>query len=436
MKITRRLSIIIIVIAAGILISFLLVKTAPKPQQRPHSDNMPLVSIMPAQSKSMTMSVEAFGSVQAKKELTETAEVSGKITFISPALDEGRFFQKDGLLMEIDPRNYQLRVEQIKARIEQHKADLLRIEQEQKNAESNRQLAVEELDVATRDWERQKNLRETRVASDSTVDAARLKYLQSKIKNQAIENTIALLTPQRIMAEAQLRSAEVDLQDAELNLSKTKIKAPFSGRTARRFVEQGQFVTVGTPLVKIYDTSAVEVTVQIPLEDMPWLELKGYLGVIEDQVIDGSDNQPIIAYAYLEQGDKTFTWKGAVSRLAGIVEQSTRTAPIIVEFPDPLKSDASVDNPPLVPGMFVRVELVGRQYDKVFEFPRNAIRPDDNVYVINDNVLHIRPVTILRMVGNKVYIEQGIEAGDSIVVSPLEAVTDGMKVRVVKKNEN
>ncbi len=424
---------IILILFVGFAIASILYLTRPRPKQLSHTDLGQLVTVMPAWLSPTTITVEGFGTVRAKTEVTEIAEVSGRITLMSPKLEEGMFFKKGDLLLEIDPRSYALAVKRTQARIQQLKADLLRIDQENKNKESDLELASEELELAAKEWDRYINLGVTKVASEAVVESVERKYLQSKTQKQAIENALAVLVYQKAAAEAQLSIARVELEDAKLNLSKTRIFVTFDGRTAKKLVEERQFVSVGTPLVQIYDISAVEVTVQLPLEDVTLIGLIAPLRAQKEAL--NSDDISVeslpAAIAYLDTGENESTWKGSVSRVGGVLDKATRTIAVVVVFPEPWASTETDQSPPLVPGTFVRVKIFGKRMDNVFELSRSVIRPDNTVYIAENGLLRIRPVQISHTVENNAYVNKGIQPGELIITSPLSAVTEGMKIRTV-----
>ena len=80
--------------------------------------------------------------------------------------------------------------------------------------------------------------------------------------------------------------------------------------------------------------------------------------------------------------------------------------------------------------MFVEAEIVGRELDKAFVLPRSALRGDSSVFIVDaDSYLHLREVEILRIKRNEVIIVSGLDSGDLVCLSVLEAATDGTKVR-------
>ncbi len=437
MKKSVRILIIVLILLFGIGIAVIFMITRPKPESRAHTDPGKLVSVMTAKSSDITMTVDGFGTVRPKKEVALTAEVSGKVAKLSDKLDEGMFFKKGDLLLEIDRRSYDLDVKQIKSRIEQQEAELGSIKQEIENNKINLKIASNELELNSKEWERYKKLKADKVVSDTEADAIELKYLQSKNNKQTIENTLKTLETKKTSASASLNSAKVELEDAQLSLSKTRFYAPFDGRTAQRFVDENQFVGIGTPLVKIYSTAAVEVTIQLPIDELRWLESDTTLEILNNTSKDYENilEKRFKATAYLDTESGVSTWKGFIDRFGGVVDETTRTVPVVVKFSDPWGLSRSEKYTPLVPGMFVRIEIEGAHFENIYQIPRSAIRPDDTVYIADGEQLKIRPVAILRTIDNTAYVKKGLKEGEQIIISPLSVATDGMKIRIKKEEK-
>jgi multidrug efflux pump subunit AcrA (membrane-fusion protein) len=119
-------------------------------------------------------------------------------------------------------------------------------------------------------------------------------------------------------------------------------------------------------------------------------------------------------------------WTGHVSRLEAEVDRASRMVHVVVEVPRPF--DRSDARPPLLPGSFVDVVIDGRTVSSVVPIPRYAVH-DGAVWVAEDGRLRIRPVEIVRTERETTWIRDGLEAGDAVIVSPLNAVTEGMAVR-------
>lgn len=440
LSVKSRIIAILLLLLAGAGIALALVKLKPEPEKVDRKVDGLLVEVQAAETKSVTMSVDSFGTVEAKHQVTEVAEVPGRITMLSPKLKEGMFFRKGDTLIQIDPRSFALAVDRFKAQRDAANAELKRLKSEQDSNEKMLALTKEDTTLAERELDRQADLQKSNTVAEAAVELARRQALTARQQQQRIENTLEALKAQLASAEAQVDMAEANLAEAELNLEKTTIIAPFDGRTMEQIVEEGQFVTVGQRLATIYDTSAVEVSVNLPYEDLQWLDLTGVTLPLRSENADQpeeSDAPRPAALATLETANRTYQWNGYISRVAGIVDRATRTVPVIVEFPNPwsgFDSDSGV--PPLVPGMFVKVQIEGRRFEQIFEIPRSALRDRNEVFIADSNQLRIRRAMVLRSVGNTAYLSAGLNAGDMIILSPISTAVDGMKIRTILAGAN
>lgn len=423
--------VIIAIIAFGVAVAVLLFFTRPTPETEPYISEGPLVITRSVSPEDVTMTVDGFGTAEATKSVTLTAEVSGQVVHVSPNMKEGGFFREGDLLLEIDPRTYQFRVENLEASVEKIQAELAALQQQTENAKKDLELASEEVDLAQSELKRQQDLRESNVTSESALEKARLSYLQSRSKKQSVENQIATLKPNIEAAKAGLKMTKAQLGEARLNLSRTQIKAPFRGRAARKMVEKGQFVNMGTPLAEIYDVDSMEVNVKLALDDIRWLDFSALSEAGGDTSSVDYQEEPEgpLATALLDTGNEIYRWNGRIVRVGGVIDEATRTLPVVVKISDPLNSEGTENALPLLPGTFVSVEIQGRNYSDIIVVPRSAIRSDNTVYVAENGLLRIKDVSILRRTGEEACIDRGLKKGDNVIISPVIAVTDNMKIR-------
>ncbi|MFZ9010481.1 MAG: hypothetical protein ACO20W_01150, partial [Anaerohalosphaeraceae bacterium] len=106
---------------------------------------------------------------------------------------------------------------------------------------------------------------------------------------------------------------------------------------------------------------------------------------------------------------------------------------VVAQITDPFKTDSS--RPPLTPGMFVRVDIEGRQINDIYRVPRYAIHGRSEVWVAaatgETMQLTIQPVDIVRMDRDFAYVAAGLNEGDYVVISALGTVNDGMAIRIL-----
>ncbi len=418
--------IIAIMIVIGIAVGALhyLKNTKPQAEKKTETKTGPLVEVIRAELSTVAMNVTGYGTVRAKTNLRLTVQIPGEIVYAAPFLREGKFINKGDLLLRIDPRNYQFAVESLESQIRQAETELDRLDQEEKNAKEELGLMEEEVSLAKRELDRYDKLLESESDSIAARDKAELQWVSRRARAIQIKNQINLIPVRREGVKAQLAQLNSKLNEAKLNLERTEIKAPFDGRVAERMVEEGQFVNVGAAMARIYDTAVVEIPVRIPMEDLQWISF--------DALLDSEiDEAPPYADVCLSIGNRDFYWEGIVARLEPEIDQATRTVGLIIEVSNPWAKENGDSAPPLVPGTFVKVKIKGRDFENIAVLPRGAVADGNVVYLDSDARLEIRSVSVMRAGHGLSYIDEGIDAGELVIVSPLNAPVEGMLVRHV-----
>ncbi len=124
---------VIIVLVIAISIAAVLYVTKAKPEKIEREESIPLAEVIIAEPSSITMKVEAFGTIKPRKSAKITAEVPGRIEYINPMFVEGGFLKKGELLIGIDSRTYELNRDASIVNMKQAKADIARLKQEIEN---------------------------------------------------------------------------------------------------------------------------------------------------------------------------------------------------------------------------------------------------------------------------------------------------------------
>ncbi len=377
----KRLRLPIGILCAGFIIMGIIIKTGPTLDQKPPVSKAPLVRTWLATSETVQLSVLTYGSVLPRTESELIPEVSGRVIKISPSMVSGGFIQKGATLLEIDPLDYEVALEQTRAALASAKSELTN---------------------ANKAHERLSDLAKQQSASQSQQDEAlnRLRF-----------------------AQASIREAAARLSRAKRDISRTKIKAPYDGRVRSKRVDIGQFVTRGTPIANLYATDFAEVRLPLQDEELAHLDLP-----LAGQA---SPNQPTaILRARFAGADHT--WEGKVVRTEGELDPRTRMVNVIAQIESPYKR--SGNRPPLAIGLFVEAEILGNNVDDVYVVPRSALQANEQIYVLNDeNRLQFRDVDILRRVDEDVYIKGGFTSGETICLSTVNNAVEGMLVEPVTK---
>lgn len=408
------------VLAAACGIAVFLFAMRGEPERREITEEVPAVQVMEVFPEAKTMVVDAYGTVSARRNVSLAAEVPGRLTYLAPSLVEGGYVTSGELLVRIDQRSYQLEVEAARNEISQALADIRRLEQEIINLKASQVLSRESVNLAAEELSRQKALNKEAFSSISQLDKAKQQELEARMSLQTVENNLAVTDAAMNQKNAVLAQARTGLAMAELALAKTEIRSDLDGFVVSKAVEQGEFIAAGQTLGSIYQIDALDVEVRIPLEKLDWLE-------------------PVFAGGGLPEALVTMTtdarsrqWKGRVARIKAGIEETTRTLPMVIE----IDSGAQVPGNAgwLKPGAFVQCAILGRQYTDLVVIPRHLLKTGNRVYTVRNGTLLKKTVHVLRKFREEIYIDQGLDPGDQVIVTPLPKAVDGMPVAVVPGN--
>lgn len=367
----------VLVLAAGVGSVMVLAAAKEAPEKKEDVARPISLYVDEVRAENVVLSVRTQGEVRPKTEIDLVPQVSGRIISISDSFAEGAGFEPKEVLIQIEDADYQLAVTSAEARLAEAK---VKLEQEMADARIKR------------------------------------KQWQDWVKDGE-PTPLALNQPQVAEAQAKLRAAEADLDNAKLNLSRTQIKVPFEGRVLERTAGVGQYVTVGAKLGRVFATDKVEV--RLPLTDRQLMELNLPIGYVAS-----AGNGPKVSLrANLGGGDNV--WEGRIVRTHASVDQQTRLMYAVAEVADPY-GQLNSRGMPLAVGLFVTAEIEGVQPQNALVMPRDALRSEDKVYVIKDDKLEIRTVDVLSTSTEQVFVTAGVEAGEKVVTSPVRGAHDGM----------
>jgi len=145
---------------------------------------------------------------------------------------------------------------------------------------------------------------------------------------------------------------------------------------------------------------------------------------------DLGQEMPILADVVFKNAGDEHVWSGRVARIKAMMDERTRTLPMVIEIDETPNSEQSRNPLRLRPGMFVTVRIKGKKIPNVFVLPRYLVYPGDVVYTVKDDTLKSNTVKILRGYKDSVIIGEGLSEGDLIIKSPLSSPADGQMVRL------
>lgn len=369
-----------LLIPLGILAIFIfgaatLMATAPSLTPESVTPTPLTVRVIDAQPRRVNLTVTSQGTVTPLIESQLIPEVSGKIEWMSDSLVVGGFFKKGDELIRVEALDYE-------TALSRAEAALLRAEAE--------------LEHSKFELARMRSLEERNLASRSN-----------------LENALRIY---RVNSAVQL-DAHANVKQAQENLNRTTLHAPFTGLVRAKAVDIGQFVSRGQAVATIYANETLEVRLPIADRQMAFLNIpptqRGELPV---------EFQPLVRLTANYAGQQ-LEWSATIVRSEAEIDQSSRMVQLVARIDN---ADAEV---PISVGQFVNAQISGRNAENVVVLPRSAVRKNNNVLLVDaDNRLRFRPIETLRLYQDTVLISGGLAAGERVCISPVQTAVEGMLV--------
>ncbi|MDE0658491.1 MAG: efflux RND transporter periplasmic adaptor subunit [Gammaproteobacteria bacterium] len=365
------------VAVVGIALMVVIVARGPVTEPEDSGVRAPLVRFVEVRPGPVRLTVAAHGVVLPKTESRLVSEVSGRVVSVADSMVSGGFFKRDDVLVTIDRVDYELALEQARARLASARSELAQ---------------------ARRAFARQDRLTATDSVSISNRDEA--------------EN-------RQLLAEAHVREATAQELRAERDLERTRIVAPYDGRVRSESVDPGQFVNRGETVANLYSVDVAEVRLPVHDEDLAFLPVP--LG----GAFDPAARLTVVLRARF--AGREHVWRGRIVRTEGEIDPGTRMVKMIAEVQRPY--DQPAGKPPLTVGLFVDAEIEGREVGNAVVLPRAALQSEGHVHVVEaDDRLAVRAVEVLRLLGEEAYV-LGLRTGERVSLTRLPGAVDGLTVR-------
>ena len=378
----KKIAYPIIALLAGLTIATLVGMSKPAMVPEPYERLAVTVRAMRVQAQTEHLVINSQGTVQPRSQSELIPEVSGRVIWISPSLVDGGSFESGDVLLRIDDADYKTALERSTAQVDR--------------AEVEASFARDEL-------KRLQRLHDQQLASQSQLDSGKR---ASRV------------------AAANLVESRANLDQAKRDLHRTNLLAPFKGLVREEHVDQGQFVARGNSIGTIYATDFVEVRLPIAPDQLSYIGL----AVVRRGQIPEEIRPAVTASA--DFGTTRLIWNGELIRTEAQIDERSRMGYGVARFENySTESEDSVSAPV---GLFVQASIRGREVNNIVRLPRSVIRDNNQVLIVDEeNRLHFRTVTILRLEHDEVLIESGLQDGEIVCLSPMQTVVEGMRVQPV-----
>ncbi len=409
---------IVLIFSGSLLLAFLWI-FAPTADKQKAKSNLPVVRVIDAVKSNNRIPVFSQGVVLPKNEIQLISVVRGPVIYVSPNMVDGGVVRQGETLLKVSPRPY---------------------EQDKAKAEANLQRA-------------------------KAAQVAR----QSELRVRGTLRTLAGESQLREVNSA-VEAAQADVQSMDDLIQQTTIKAPFDGVLRKTNIQKGQMINAAMPIASIFSTDKAVVHLplsdrQLSLIDIPFQHVENTEinndstqaaqrenlktatkdgetsgGNALDKTVE-TETQVILFPEVIfsgDFGDQTYTWKGKVIRSAGGRNELNRLQYVVAEIEQPFASDPEQPGRlPLAPGIFVKAEIQGKLHSDLIQLPRAALKSNQLIWLVDkDNQLHSRKVQLLYRGKDYIYVSEGLQGGERVVVSELEVFAEGVEVKAVILDEN
>ncbi|GGY65894.1 efflux RND transporter periplasmic adaptor subunit [Marinobacter zhanjiangensis] len=373
----------LLILLVGIALIWLIFKTEPTATRKDAArETAMLVDIQTVSRGDFRPTVEVMGQVAPAREIMLGSRVGGQVIGQAEGFTPGRRVDEGDVLLRIDPADYRTVLQQRRSELQQARADLELEQGQQAVARQEFELLGEEINAS----------------------------------NEAL----VLRKPQLEQARARVAVAEAAVRQAELDLARTHVRAPFPAQVLSREVALGSQVSTGQTLGRLVGTGEYWVEATVPLSKLRWLSFDGDPGASAAPVTLRHDT-------VWPDGE---TREGRLQQLIGELDADARMARVLITVDDPLAMDQARGQPTLILGTLVQADIQGRPLEDVVRLDRHLVRRENTVWVMADRRLEIRDVDIVFRDESYAYIRDGLEHGDQVITNDLASVVKGARLRL------
>jgi RND family efflux transporter MFP subunit len=451
----------LILVATVALVAML--KNRPKPTVPPPEKRLANVAVREVKTRPYSESLILPAQLEADRTAQISSELAGRLE--RWLVEEGATVTKGQVLAELNDDDLRAKLAELEVQkdsiakqvvvaekdLDVAKATLDQARQDAKALELTLDSTQSELDFAQKESERIVRLAKAEIATQAELDRVRNQLKQAELgvakAKDAMERaqiTIRMAAARVGQSDAALDLSRVRVQENEraiaslnVTIAKTKIRAPFAGQFEEHLVQAGDFVSPGLVIERVYDLSYMRVAVDVPDRYAPFLEddnamLKQYLA----KAMPGT-HQNLKATVLIPGLPKLTGGRHAgievpaeIARVAEAANNVSHTFRVELRF-------ANIGQA-LRAGIIVRSQIDFLSYDNAIVIPLAAIQVADvgpRVLVVTEEdgktIAHVRDIVPVSIREDQVLVQQGLESGETLIVSGGKGVLDGEQVSVV-----
>ena len=328
------------------------------------------------------------------------------------AVDEGDLVDEGQTLGRLDARHIRARRAQVEAQVSQAQAvldELVAGPRKETIAAKRAELRAQQSqrEVLASQVDRRKKLLESEAVSEEEYETYQFDLQAAIAREDVVQKQLDELlagtrTEQIAAQRARLADLDAQLTDLANDLEDTRLVAPYAGRVAQRFVDEGNVISAGVPVLELIDDANVEAWIGLP------------------PAVTGSLN---VGDSYELSVDRQ-TVEAEIQSLAPDVQQNTRTRNVILRLNSKERE--------VLPGQVVRLAITEQVSQPGYWVPTTALTQGRrglwSLFVVEDDVVVRKDVELLDTVGTESFVRGTVQPGDQIVASGTHRVVVGQQV--------
>ena len=352
-------------------------------EAQPRRERKPVETrVLELKREDYQVKIPSQGNIRAHGLVNLTAEVQGKVQAIHPPFEEGAFFSKGEILLEINPIDLQVALISAQAQV------------------ASAQLNLEK--------------------EEALAEQARLDWKDLGYEDEP--SALVRREPQLKAARQSLLLAEAQEESALRNLERTKVTAPFDGRVLRRTVGVGQSIGPATALAEIFATDYSEVRLPVSTLNLRDITLPE----------DASDPPLPVTLRDGLDDQSPMEWNARILRTEGALDSNTLELFAIARIEDPFGLQS--EHPPLRVGQPVIAAIPGKTLEDVFVIPREAVSQLSRIRTVDPATLKLGSSYIRPLHSDDDYIifrDPSLQDGTLLVLTRLVYAPDGGGVIII-----
>ncbi|MGM0370236.1 MAG: efflux RND transporter periplasmic adaptor subunit [Bacillota bacterium] len=387
-------------------------KATNKPEESQQAEGIPVETIS-AQSGQVAKHITVTGTAKAAKSAQLTPQLQETVDEV--LVTEGQQVAAGEKLIQLDQENIKAQIAETKAGLEVAQAGLEELLAGSRQGEIDKlqaQLNQAEANYqqAKRDYQRSQKLFEREAISEQKLESAKTQKVSAKNNYQSLKESLKMAqkgpTAEQITRQqASLQQSRARLDTAQLNLDKSKIKAPFPALISTINVEEGEMVG-NQPVISIVDLSSIKLETHVSENNVNQLKV-GERVTVDFNALDNK-------------------LQGTIQTISPSLDQQQQGYPIEIK----VNNSGNL----IKSGMYAEVEIETERSSGNLVIPKQSVLQENGssyVFVVEDDKAEKKEVTTGLTTTDKVEILSGITDGEQVITAGSEKVTAGYEVRVV-----